>query len=237
MQTRILSQALIALSFVISSTAHADSLYVTSGGVGINKSDPSYDLDVGGNVRLSGQTVVTGGSETINALLQQNALIFTRPNAASYLDQRNGGDFFFRVTNSDVSTTYAWMKLRAYDGDLVVGADLWTNKVWETSDPTLKTNIRPLVGSLSSLSSINGVSFEWTKSGERSIGVLADQVEQVYPELVALKETELVEGEKEYTKAVNYSGLIGVLIEAVKEQQVQIEALQAQVEILAERLK
>ena len=86
-----------------------------------------------------------------------------------------------------------------------------------TSDATLKTNIEVLNSSLEKLSQIDGVSFNWKENNRPAIGVIAQNVEKVFPELIS---------EIEGVKSVKYNGLIGVLIEAVKEQQNQIQEIQ-----------
>jgi trimeric autotransporter adhesin len=92
-----------------------------------------------------------------------------------------------------------------------------------TSDINLKTDIAPLKNSIEKLLEITGVSFFWKETQEPSIGVIAQELEKVFPELVR---------ETEENKTVNYNGLIGVLIEAVKEQQNQINTLKNEIEML-----
>ena len=84
-----------------------------------------------------------------------------------------------------------------------------------TSDQNLKDNIKTIENPLSKVLSIRGVNFEWKDSNKASAGVIAQEVEKVLPELVT----------GQNTKTVNYNGLIGLLIETVKEQQKQIDAL------------
>jgi hypothetical protein len=94
-----------------------------------------------------------------------------------------------------------------------------------TSDRSLKDDIAPLSGSLEKVLKLQGVSFSWKESGKKSVGLIAQDVEKVFPELVSTgKETGL--------KAVEYGNLVAPLIEAVKEQQRQIDALKAEVESL-----
>jgi len=62
---------------------------------------------------------------------------------------------------------------------------------------------------------LRGVSFDWKESGKGSYGVIAQELEQVLPELVTQTDP----------KSVNYNGIIGVLIEAVKELKKEIEEL------------
>ena len=88
-----------------------------------------------------------------------------------------------------------------------------------TSDQNLKDNIRTIENALDKVSNINGVLFEWKSTGDTSAGVVAQEVEKVLPEVV-----KDMDG-----KTVNYNGLIGLLIEAIKEQQAQIEELKSQI--------
>ena len=84
-----------------------------------------------------------------------------------------------------------------------------------TSDARLKTNIQVIDNPLAKVLQINGVSFNWIENNKPSMGVIADNIEEVLPELVSDTDP----------KTVNYNGLIGLLIEVVKEQQVQINSL------------
>jgi hypothetical protein len=84
-----------------------------------------------------------------------------------------------------------------------------------TSDINLKENIRPIENPLNKVLQLNGVEFDWKDNQQSSIGVIAQELEKVFPSLVKTAEN----------KSVNYNGLIGVLVEAVKEQQKQIEEL------------
>jgi phosphotransferase system HPr-like phosphotransfer protein len=65
------------------------------------------------------------------------------------------------------------------------------------------------------------VRFDWKDNGERSAGVIAQEVEEILPEIVNTNE--------DGGKTVNYNGIIALLIESVKEQQVQINNLTNQI--------
>jgi hypothetical protein len=82
-----------------------------------------------------------------------------------------------------------------------------------TSDISLKDNIRTLINPLEIIKDLRGVRFEWKKDQKPSVGVIAQELEEVLPELVS----------QTNPKTVNYNGLIGVIIEAIKEQQTQIK--------------
>lgn len=85
------------------------------------------------------------------------------------------------------------------------------------SDARYKTNVTPITSAGKKIAAINGVSFNWLESNKPSLGVIAQEIEQVLPELVATG--------SDGFKSVNYSGIIGVLIEAVKELQAELAAL------------
>ena len=98
----------------------------------------------------------------------------------------------------------------------VTGSILASADVIAYSDERLKSNINTLDGS--KVLKMRGVSFE--KEGKQGSGVIAQELEKVAPELV--------NNDSEY-KGVAYGNLTGYLIEAIKEQQKQIEDLQAQI--------
>jgi len=77
-----------------------------------------------------------------------------------------------------------------------------------TSDINQKNNVETLSNSMNILSQLRGVKFTWRDNNSPSLGVIAQEVETVLPELV---------GETDGVKSVNYSGLTAVLIEAVKD--------------------
>jgi hypothetical protein len=102
----------------------------------------------------------------------------------------------------------------------VIGDAKFTGVITSTdynsaSDINLKTNIEKIKNPLDKVIQISGVNFTWKGNGKKSMGVIAQEVEKVLPELV----------NGEDTKTVNYNGLIGLLIECVKEQQKEIELL------------
>ena len=79
-----------------------------------------------------------------------------------------------------------------------------------------------------SVITMRGVRFEWKKDGTPAIGTIAQEVQNTYPELT--KTYRNFEGEERLT--VNYSGLVGVLIEAVKELSGKVKELSQEIEQL-----
>ena len=93
-----------------------------------------------------------------------------------------------------------------------------TGTVNETSDIALKCNIQPLTNTLEKIQQITGYKYNLVNSIAPSMGVIAQDVEKVFPELVHGSEGE---------KTLQYSGLIGVLVEAVKDLSAKVAALEA----------
>ena len=93
-----------------------------------------------------------------------------------------------------------------FNGDATLAGNLNIN-----SDARLKANIISLGSTLSKLLQIDGKSYVMKKdeSEKQKIGLLAQDIEKVFPELVS---------ESHGVKSVNYQGLVPVLINALKEQ-------------------
>ena len=93
-----------------------------------------------------------------------------------------------------------------------------------SSDKRLKKSIKQIDGALAKVNKLKGVSFEWKESGTQALGLIAQDVEKVIPELVTTDDNGF--------KGIRYNNVIAVLVEAIKEQQDQIKDLQDQVKKL-----
>jgi hypothetical protein len=95
---------------------------------------------------------------------------------------------------------------------------------WDTySSRRWKTNIHPLTDALSKVEQLRGVSYDLKGSGKHEIGVIAEEVGQVVPEIVSF------EAHGKDAQGVDYSRLTALLIEATKEQQALIRDQQKQI--------
>ena len=113
----------------------------------------------------------------------------------------------------------------AANGNTTFSQDITVNgDVTISSDARLKSNIVSLGSTLSKLLLIDGKSYIMNKSGKEKIGILAQEVQEVFPELVTKDDNEML--------SVNYQGLVPVLINAVKEQEDKISRLEKLVEQL-----
>jgi hypothetical protein len=114
------------------------------------------------------------------------------------------------------------------NGDLHVDGKVVSYSNSTASDKKLKSNINTLYNSLDKVKNMRGVSFEWNtgnKKGQKDIGVIAQEVEEVLPEVV--QDTILSVGEFkdniEKYKTVDYEKIIPVLIEAIKELSTKLD--------------
>jgi hypothetical protein len=115
-----------------------------------------------------------------------------------------------------------------YNGDATVSNDLTVSgDVVVSSDARLKSNIVSLGSTLSRLLLIDGKSYEM--KGKQKIGVLAQEIKEVFPELVSEDDNKML--------AVNYQGLVPVLINALKEQQTEIDTYRDEVSELKEMVQ
>jgi len=104
---------------------------------------------------------------------------------------------------------------------------------YSTSDRNFKENITPIPNALEKISKISGNTYDWKEDMKdfhgfegNDVGVIAQEIEEVLPQLVTTRETGY--------KAVKYDKLVALLIEGIKEQQTQIHNLTLEIEKLKE---
>lgn len=108
------------------------------------------------------------------------------------------------------------------NGDLYLRGGLYTNQVFSTSDIREKENIQTITNALETVKQLRGVNFNWKKDGTAGVGTIAQEVQSIYPELT--KTYKNLNGDERIS--VNYEGLVGVLIEAVKALTFRVEELE-----------
>lgn len=86
------------------------------------------------------------------------------------------------------------------------------------SDASVKTDVQTVTNAVEIVNKLNGVSFKWTQTGNKSYGIIAQELEQVIPELIS---------EFDGLKSVNYSGITAFLINAIKELDARVKELES----------
>ncbi len=120
---------------------------------------------------------------------------------------------------------------------LYVNGDITANSIAGTSDIRFKTNIRPIVNALDKVKLLRGVYFNWNQKAfpekefgaQDELGFIAQEVEKVVPEIVSKDKT------KEEYRSVKYDKLVALLVEAIKDQQKQIDNLTIKVSKLSKK--
>ena len=112
------------------------------------------------------------------------------------------------------------------EGNIFADSDVTASNFNTTSDARIKTNVRTIYDALDKTMQLRGVYFD--KNGKPDIGLIAQEVEEVMPMVVNTLNDEM------QTKTVNYGGLVGLLVQAIKSQQEQIDDLTEKVNRLME---
>jgi hypothetical protein len=169
---------------------------------------------------LTGGTITSSGTISISS--------DARPNSNQYFGN-SGGEYTYYDNSNALMRFYInsseEMRLES-DGDLHVDGNV-TAYSTTISDERLKTDIERIEGALDKVCSLSGYTFTYKHDGKASAGVIAQEVEKVMPSAVIEKELPYQGEEGEQYKIVQYDQLHGLLIEAIKEQQKQIDELKA----------
>ena len=202
------------------------------GNVGIGTSTPETKLDVDGTLTVRG----TGPYISFEDALGNGKAYFGNSSdlyilGGGYVDESSllylpdpmrfkvGNNLLFvnsATGNVGVGTAAPSEKLQVV-GNVIATAYLYS------SDRDLKKNIKTLNNSLDKVLQLRGVSFEWKNNNVKGVGLVAQEVERIFPELVS---------DSGGSKAVQYGNLIAPLIEAIKEQQQKIDNLETRITIL-----
>lgn len=134
----------------------------------------------------------------------------------------NHEPFVLQGRNIGIGTLTPTNLLTLLEGGGPAIADGWSTY----SSRRFKTNILPLEGALEKVEQLQGVSYERKTDGKREIGVVAEEVDRVVPELVSH------DPKTHEAQGVDYSRLAALLIEAVKSQQTEIQSQQAEIQQL-----
>jgi hypothetical protein len=128
------------------------------------------------------------------------------------------------------STSGTWTDARVDTSNLYYtsgNSTLYATNYNSASDANLKDDISTILNSTGIVEQLRGVKFKWRDTGEYSYGVIAQEVETVLPEIV-----NTVNGQK----SVNYSALVGVLIESMKQVVSENQILSNRIDDLEQRI-
>lgn len=210
--------------------------YFNYGSVGIGTASPQATLQVVGNIRWSsgnnsyysysdmdggGLYIETVDNNTSRAKIRLQTRVNNSGSYTAYYVDANTPRHYWEISG-------AAAMLLSSTGTLTVSGDMVA--YGSPSDRSLKTNIKPLQNSLDRVLKLKGVSFDWKEEAtgileiKEDVGFIAQEVQEVIPELVRKNENGLL--------SLRDKGITALLVEAVKEQQKQIEDLKKEIEEL-----
>ena len=173
----------------------------------------------------SGPTTATGWPQNAS---WYHLIASTHSNGANYYSMQIAGSFFdnsnFYIRSSNGGGG-GWTPIITGIGGQTIGGNLTlSGTLTINSDARLKENLTPLTGALDKVKALTGYNYNRIGSEKLEMGVVAQEVQKVAPELVL--------EDKEGTLSVAYQNMVALLIEAVKEQSAEIAALKEQVKEL-----
>ena len=215
---------------------------------GVNISGPGIALTVANDVSIGGTVIVAEDAYLNGNIVGDTATNISGINSVTADNFYGDGSGLTNISSGSVDltgtdqslntlgiTTTAGIGLTVaadaqFNGDIlgdgstdisgissITANEMFAQNYDSLSDSRLKDNIVVIDNALDKLVGISGVSYNWKNNGKATMGVVAQEVQAVFPELIT-------EGEH---LTVNYNGLIGVLIQSVKELNDKVAALEA----------
>ena len=183
----------VTLSDNTTSSSSSTGALIVAGGVGI-----AENANIGGKLTVEGDTAT--GDEAAIGYTASEGIIITGQGSTSDVTIKNDDDTtVFSIATGTTNSTFT--------------GSVSSSEFVTTSDKRLKTNIVTLENSLEKVLNLRGVNFDWidTKkyTDKRQIGFIAQEVEEVAPELV---------NQNNDYKTVNYAQTVSLLVEAIKDQ-------------------
>jgi hypothetical protein len=220
-------------------TASEKMTLTSTGDLGIGTTNPSDRLGVNGDIRIDSGN---GGVGTLNVYgsSQSTGRVYVGQ------DNRYGGGIEYNGNRSPVTTgagrDYITLWRRYNNNEQWTARNRYNNNDWEfrgdveaftSSDKRFKDNILNIQNPLDKISKIGGYTYEWNdksdkETGKKDIGVIAQEIEKVLPELVQNRENGY--------KAVKYDKIVALLVEGIKEQDKKITDLQSQINEIYKRI-
>jgi len=200
----------------------SSSEYVATSGTEVILVEPTSQGDVVDIIEIAtsapagvqgpqGETTLAGVTTTSSSSIHYPVFIAGLGSTSPYISTTS--NYFTFVPSSGTLTT----------NELNVIGNVTATDFDATSDINFKENIKIIENPIDKVLQIKGVTFNWKENQQSSAGVIAQDIEKILPEIVK---------ERDDKKSLNYNGLVGLLVEVVKEQQEQINILTTRIEKL-----
>ena len=196
---------------------NTDTTYSAGSGLDLSGTTFSLETDLRGEIEYVGSSrSYIRAKDTFTTTLPLLGTVTFPPQLTFFVD-------------SDPTTNDGARVAFQSDGDVQVQGDVLAFQT-TVSDKKFKNNIEQIQGGLDKVKKLRGVEFDWnatSRKGTRDVGVIAQEVEEVIPEVVKEKVPcvgEFCENTEKY-KTVDYTKLVPVLIEAIKDLSEEVEEL------------
>jgi hypothetical protein len=202
------------------------------------------NLTTPGNVTISGNLIVNGSTTTISStnleVTDKNITIakgaadssaadgagITVDGANASLNYSHSGTKWvankpFNISDATASTSTSTGALIVaggvgITGNIVASGQVTAADINSSSDSRLKKNIKTVKSALDTVNALRGVTFEWKEGNGKAIGLIAQEVQGVLPEIVSTDDNGYL--------GIRYTNVVGVLVEAIKELKADFEA-------------
>jgi len=204
------------ISVVNSNGTAADSIFINSVSGGLNMTSSGAV-----NLESVSSSLTMTSSGAVNLASVSGSLTMTSGSTVNLATNNNTG----AVNISTIGNRTTTIGVNSGTSKVVIDAVevVITNGITVSSDIRLKENFEPMSNALELVSQLNGLYYTWKKDAgvdkPRKLGFIAQEVEKVIPELVKT--------DSEGMKSVDYVSVVPVLVEAIKNQQKQIDELKA----------
>lgn len=213
---------------------------------------PASGGTVGGTVSINGTLIIISNDSGFNSISFRHSGSLDK--VMSQMFTENYGDLVFQTSTATNQPLY-YFSMRQ-NGNFTVPGNISCASLTQTSDATKKKLVEPIENALSKINKIDGVTFLWKENDMPSAGIIAQQLMEVLPESVSsvfddhneygdieVEEINQETGEKTSTKerklikarddskrsySVEYSGVVALCVEAIKELSEKVRVLEAQ---------
>jgi hypothetical protein len=202
-----------------------------------DKANASYDfantINAFGTIFVTGQPLVIANTydTTVRFVAGSGMTITTSGTANTITFAASGGGGSISITDDTSNTGTYYPLLGTITTGTLSTANTSSTKLYyqpstgilnatnfnSLSDRNKKTDIQIISNSLNIVENLNGITFKWTENGLPSAGLIAQDVEKYLPQLIS---------DGENGKTLNYDGVIGVLVEAIKELSQRVKYLE-----------
>ena len=187
-------------------------------------------VEITNNLIMSGTTVIDSSRQLINCSagngstglkFATNNWFFSTDNIARLYFSASSATFFRSANHWYFQNNSGANQAQITDtGNAIFNGNV--TAYGTVSDIRLKENIQRIADPIDKVKQLDGITFDYKKDGSRSTGLIAQQLLEVLPEVV-YEEADLDSGDTHY--AVRYGQVVGLLVEAIKDQQEQIDSL------------